>query len=1224
MKFREIFRFELAYQLRRAWPWLIFAALVVFAFLMTRDGSLAEALHDDFFLNSPFAVAKTTVTGSLIWLLVAAVVAGEAASRDAATGMHPLTYTAPVSKADYLGGRFLAAFVLNALILLAVQAGILLAVYLPGVDAELIGPFRPAAYLTAYAFIALPNAFVATAIQFSLAARSGRPMASYLGSLLLFFMAYVVSIFLLFQGRQDVANLLDPIGVHFILSELSFLWTPIEKSTRLIELEGTVLTNRLLWLGIALGALAVTYLRFRFAHRTESTWWRRRARRRDAHPPLPVGTRVAAPALSEANVSTPISTPRTPREPALRSEATNGFGVAIQARKTLAIAWTSLRMIAASWAGLALLAAIPALTALVVLDQMESNGVPLVPTTVRVINELTAPLSAELSRWVIIPLLIVFFAGELVWREREAGLGEITDAMPGSEWAPFLGKLLGLGLVLVVFMALLTAAGMLAQVILGYQDFELGLYLKILFGLQLPEYLLFAVLALVVHVLVDQKYVGHLAAIIAYVFIIIAPMFGIEHNLLIYGAGPGWFYTEMRGFGPFLAPWLWFKLYWAAWALLLAAVARLLWVRGRERGLGVRLQLARRRLTRPTALAAAAAAGLILTLGGFIFYNTNVLNEYETASDAAEEAAEYERRYGRYAGIPQPRLTGTSLHVEIYPERREVEIRGSYRLVNRSAEAIDSIHLATVPEVETGAVAFDRTAEPVVADDDLGHRIYALERPLQPGDSLLLDFRVHIEPRGFRESGVDASVVANGTFFASRDWLPAIGYQPNRELTSAADRRAHGLAPRPLIASLYDVEARKDRDGGIAFEAVLGTHEGQVAVAPGALRRTWAEGGRRYFHYSTDDPIGNEYAFFSADYAVHEARWNDPAGAGQAVAIRIFHHPGHTANLDRMLRSIRASLDYYTEQFGPYQYGHLSVVEHPGHGTGMHADPSLISHEEGFSLWTPKDDPGSLDLPFAVVAHEMAHQWTVPYAHVEGAPVMSESLAWYYGMKAVENARGHEHLRRLLSFMRQPYPYPPIRRGEPLLRGLDPYFSYRKGPFALYALSEYIGEERVNGALRSLLEKHRPGEAPLATTLDLYRELQAVTPQSFQPLLHDLFEVNTLWELETERATAEQAQAGAWQVTLDVRARKVVVDEAGVETEVPMDDWVEIGVFAPAEEGDELGAPLYVQMHRIRSGEQTITVTVPRRPFLAGIDPYHLLDVIELEDDDNIEAVELE
>jgi ABC-2 type transport system permease protein len=1198
VKFWEVFRFELAYQVRRAWPWLFFAVLLVLSFLMTRDGSLSEVLYADFFLNSPFAVAKTTVFGSLIWLVVAAAVAGDAAARDVATGMHPLTYTAPVSKADYLGGRFVAALVLNALLLLAVQAGILLGVYLPGVDAELIGPFRPAAFLTSYAFIALPNAFVATAIQFSLAARSGRAMASYVGSFLLVFMGFFVASVVLF--KQSLGTLLDPIGIRFVVEDMSHLWTTIEKSWRLIELEGPVLTNRLLWLGVALGALAVTYLRFRFAHRTESTWWRRGTRRQDAHSPTPSGLGVAA--------SAPIAVPRVRRT----------FGFAIHARQTLAIAWTSFRTIATSWAGLALLAAIPLLTVAVVLDQMVSNGVPLVPTTPRVIAELTAPLSAELSRWVIIPLLVVMFAGELVWREREAGVGEITDAMPGSEWTPFLGKFLGLALVLVAFMALLMTAGMLAQAIRGYQHFEIGLYVKILFGLQLPEYLLFALLALVVHVLVDQKYVGHLAAIIAYVFIALASLFGIEHNLLVYGAGPGWSYTEMRGFGPFLGPWSWFKFYWAAWALLLAVVARLLWVRGKESGLAARLQLARRRFPRPTAWIAAAALALILALGGFIFYNTNVLNEYLTASDIAERRAEYERRYGRYAGVPQPRLTGTNLHVEIYPERREVEIRGTYRLVNGSAVAIDSIHVATASDVETGDVEFDRPAARVLADEELGHRIYALERPLQPGDSLRLDFRARVEPHGFRESGVDASVVANGTFFTN-GWLPAIGYQGSRELISAADRREHGLAPRPLIPSLYDVEAREDRGGGIDFEAVVGTHEDQVAVAPGVLRRTWTEGERRYFHYSTDGPIGGEWAFFSAHYEAHEASWKDPGGSGQEVAIRIFHHPEHTAHLDGMVRSIRASLDYYTRQFGPYRYGHISVVERPGNGTGMHADASMLIHAEGFSFWDPKDDPGSHDHPFAIVAHEMAHQWTVPYANVEGAPVMSESVAWYYGMKVVEHAGGPEALQQLLSYMRQPYPYPPIRRGEPLLRGLDPYLSYRRGPFALYALSEYIGEDRVNEALRLLLEKHRPQEAPLATTLDLYRELHAATPDSLRYLLHDLFEVNTYWELETERATSEQTGEGTWQVALDVRARKVAVDEAGVETEVPMDDWVELGVFAPAQRGAEPGEPLYLQMHRIRSGEQTITVTVPHEPARAGIDPRYLL--IDLEMGDNVEEV---
>jgi hypothetical protein len=178
------------------------------------------------------------------------------------------------------------------------------------------------------------------------------------------------------------------------------------------------------------------------------------------------------------------------------------------------------------------------------------------------------------------------------------------------------------------------------------------------------------------------------------------------------------------------------------------------------------------------------------------------------------------------------------------------------------------------------------------------------------------------------------------------------------------------------------------------------------------------------------------------------------------------------------------------------------------------------------------------------------------------------------------------------------------------------------GPFALYALSRYIGKKRVDEALRRLLEKHGSGTPPLPTSLDLYRELQAVTPHQFQSLLHDLFEKNTFWELETERATSKQTGEANWQVTLDVRARKVVVDEAGIETKVPMDDWVEIGIFARPEKGDALSKPLYVQKHRISSGGQTITVTVPRQPAQAGIDPYHLL--IDWETDDNLHTVKVQ
>src|SRR5688500_10495251 len=98
-------------------------------------------------------------------------------------------------------------------------------------------------------------------------------------------------------------------------------------------------------------------------------------------------------------------------------------------------------------------------------------------------------------------------------------------------------------------------------------------------------------------------------------------------------------------------------------------------------------------------------------------------------------------------------------------------------------------------------------------------------------------------------------------------------------------------------------------------------------------------------------------------------------------------------------------------------------------------------------------------------------------------------------MQVVERTLGGEHLRRLLGMMREVYATPRTRAEVPLLRATGSFLTYRKGPFAMYALREYAGVEPVNAALRSLLEKHGSGTPPLATTLDLYRELQAVLPQ---------------------------------------------------------------------------------------------------------------------------------
>src|SRR5262245_22691057 len=200
MKFREIFRFEFMYQARHIRTWLYFAVLFVVAYQL-RGGVV----------NSPFAIAQETVLTALFWVLMAPAVAGSAAARDVQTRMDPLVYTAPISKTEYLGGRFLAAFVLNALILLAVPVGMLATLLFSGKEPETVDPFRPAVYLSSYGLLALPTAFSFTAVQFSSAVLKRRPIVSYLGSVLFFVTASVPAALVVnVLQMPKLGKLLDP------------------------------------------------------------------------------------------------------------------------------------------------------------------------------------------------------------------------------------------------------------------------------------------------------------------------------------------------------------------------------------------------------------------------------------------------------------------------------------------------------------------------------------------------------------------------------------------------------------------------------------------------------------------------------------------------------------------------------------------------------------------------------------------------------------------------------------------------------------------------------------------------------------------------------------------------------------------------------------------------------------------------------------------------------
>lgn len=1184
----EITRFELGYQVRRPATWLYFGLLFVLGVLRAEATDAGVVLF-----HAPANAAFSTLLVGVLGLLVTAGLFAEAGHRDIRWRTTALVYTSSVRKGEYLAGRFLGALIINALLLFAIPIGLLLGTFLFPVDPDVLGTFRPEAYLSPYVVFLIPNLIVSAAVLFAVTVLTRRSLPAYLAALVMV-AAYLFGGLSAVGGGSWMAALLDPTG-SAALSAQTELWTRIELNTRLIGLEGVLLWNRLLWTLVSAGIVILIGWRFRFGHTAEMS---RRSRRSEIVP-------------SRSGAAQPLLVPNTPRS----------FGFPARMRQVLTIAGIGLRQIVLS-REFFLIAIGIVLFSLLITMQMVMTSTPLWP--------LTHEVAADLSGWplrVVIALLTVFFAGELVWKERDVGIEKIGDSVPAPEAVFYAGKLLALCVTLVVLHTVLMGAGMLAQGMQGYYDFKAGLYLQILFGLQLPDYFLFAVLALFVHVLVNQKYAAHLMAVLLFVAFEFSDRIGIDHNLFVYASDPGWVYSELNGFGSSIAPLFWFKGYWAAWALLLGTAALLFWVRGPETSLKTRVCQARRRFTHRMATVAAAGLLLVVCTGGFVFYNANILNDYRTTREEEETFVEYERRYKRFEHIAQPRLTGIRVHAELYPERREASLRGTYILVNRSAEPIDSLHMSmqSVPEVTIGAIQFNRSATPMLKDEALGYSIYAFGDALQPGDSVEMHFELTVARRGFQNREIashNRPMVGDYTNIGS--WLlPVIGYERQAmELSNPRTRREHGLPPSDIRPSVHDERARQlprlaPWSDWIDLEATVGTSGDQIAVLPGTLQRSWTEGDRRYFQYRTDTPILNFFSLLSAEFAVREAKWRD-------VDIRVLHHPEHAFNVEHIIRHVQASLQYYSEQFGPYPYHQLSMVEFPRYGSGARAYAGQIIYSERHPITLARLDSGPatrIRRPLQVTAHEVAHQWwgqQVMGADVEGSYMLSETLAQYSSAMVLKRTHGDGLVREFLRDMQERYLRGRGRNAVPevplLLTTEHSYIFYGKGPVALYALQDYIGEERVNGALRSLVAKFGKQGAPYPTTLDLYEELHAVTPDSLQYLLDDLMATITLWDLQATGARAEPTGTGEYRVTLDVVTKKVRADSVGNESEVPMDDWVDVGIFAAAENGQEFGKPLYVQKHRIRSGEKTVLVTVPGKPARAGIDPYRLLIDRDLND----------
>jgi ABC-2 type transport system permease protein len=1195
----RIFAFEVRYQLRQPLFWI--AAILYFLLtfgavttdVITIGGSIGSVNR-----NAPFVLMQILLVTTILFgtFLTTAFAAGSV-YRDFESQADAIFFSYPIRKAEYLFGRLSGALAVSWLVYIAVLLGVAVGGLMPWLEPERIGPFRLAPYLFSMLAFVLPNVIITGAIFFALATLTRSLLYTYAG-VAAFFAAYGVSaLFLGDLENRSLLALVDPFG-NAAFDLVTRYWTVSEKNVGAMPLRGILLENRLLWLAVAAAFMVFTWARFRFT--TVANGGRRCRRRMEVESPAGVLLPARSPAASLPDGSQQFG----------RSAAWSQFF-----RQTRIETIGSLR--GAPFLVMLFVALVNVFGSIYSLDDIYGTKVyPVTQLMLRAVGGSFIPF---------LFIVLTFYSGDMVWRERNLRMSEILDTLPVPTWVGWASRFCALTGIILVMLAAVMLTCISFQASNGFMHFEIPLYLKGLLLVGLPQFLFYAALCLFVQVLVDNKFLGWLASSLFYIAGFILPALRLEHHLYRFGTAPEAPYSDMNGYGHFVRPLAWFYLYWGLICLGLVTVAHLLWVRGTETSFALRLRVARRRLTRPVAATLTASVLGAAAAGFFIYYNTNVLNPYRPTKTLYDRQALYEKQYRKYFRLPQPRVTDVEADVDIHPENRSVAIHGHYLLKNKTGAPIDRLHLFLNPDVSVRSLT-PSGAKIETQDKDLGYRIYRLDPPLAPGAGMRVDYDLAVESNGFVNNGSRNEIVANGTFISSNLFFPHVGYSTYGELGDPNERRRRGLPPVQRFPKIDDAAARGDNylsgeADWVSFATTVSTSPDQIAVAPGYLKREWTENGRRYFRYEMDSPIFDYFAYLSARYAVKRDHWND-------VAIEIDYHPGHPYNVDRMIEAVKRSLDYFTANFGPYQHHQVRIVEFPRYATFAESFPNTIPFSESIGFIARLDDrPDAIDYVSYVTAHEVAHQWwahQVMGGNVQGATLMSETMAQYSALMVMEHMMGPEKMRRFLKYELDRYL---LGRGGERIEELpsylvenQPYIHYRKGSLVMYALKDYVGEEPLNQALARYVKAVAFQQPPYTYSIEFLDFIQGAVPPEKRAILDDLFRTITLYGNKAVSATWSRRDDGKYVVRLQADTAKFRADGKGKETPVPMDDWIDVGVFGEKDpKGPSEGRLLDLEKHHVTGSSETFEIVVDQEPRKAGIDPFNKL--IDRDPDDNLVPV---
>lgn len=1050
-------------------------------------------------LTAPYLQTQSLGMLTLVAIFVLTFFVAHAALGDSESKMQELLFATPLTRGAWFAGRCSAVILAGFAAMVVAAIVLVIAPSIVPVDPARVGPMGFGGALWALLIIVLPNLILIGAILFTAAALSGSSTVTAVAGIGIWALFWVTALLVdspLLAGTSPPsaealarAAVLDPFGLSAFFEQTRY-WTPDERNTRLMSFTGRLLINRVLWLTVA-GAMLILAAR-RVAPRRRAAARTPRTPQRDAAPPVP---------LDALHTITPLGAWATWR------------------RLTRHEVRTALR----SWPFVVLMLFWMMAAGIKIVSEITAGeyGSRLLATTAVVVDRLLEPLG------MLGTIVLLYFAGDIVWRDRVSGMHALTDATPAPALARLGSQLTALLMLPLLLLVTGLGVGLGIQIAFGHVEWRPMVLLGTAWHAGLPL-LIFGVGVFTLQVIIPNRWVAMMAGIVL-ALAGAGELPGVNHPMLRFAAFPLSGYSDFDGFGTSPRSFLAFAAWWASIVMLLLTAAWALRHHGHDLSFGRRLRGATAALGR-SGFALGTVALLCATVSGVHLANALArTTRFADRMAVLNWRAGYEKAYRHLAGRAQPDATALTLRVVLDPANARAHTEGTLTLVHQGTEPIDTILLNLPRDVRNAS--FRVPGNHTVSIDTVQRVAFLLMHPaMQPGDSLQLAFAHTLDRGGVHGRVPPRDITVNGTVLMHPQLVPVLGYRPQQEIGDPQERAMLGLTTTPTPWPTADQAAQLASDPSwLMMDVTIGTDPDQVALAVGDLTSQWDSAGRRWFRYTTAQPVTPATAVISARYAKHVAQ-------SHGTRVEVWHLAEHAVNVGQIAEAALTAVSTLSARLGPMPDSVLRIVELPrwsGFGAFALRGMVLFPEHRGFML---DARPGGVDLMLRRVAHEVAHQWwghLVEPPQAEGSVLLVESLAKDAELVVVGAVHGAAGVDAILAYDEDRYLVGRANEGagEPALERLtdEPWLYYSKGSMMMHALRAELGDSSVDAALRELIVGHSGSRGGATAPLLRSALLQQSATAADSGTVGEWFSGRAVWDVALEGITATKP---GYQVTV--------------------------------------------------------------------------------------------